>query len=216
MRRLRSFGEFKCTVLGAKALSGCGSYQVPKEVGKVGEESPTFIQPVVERKDGIQAMFARQAAKASSAPNSSQQTPSQQSSPKKLKAEPRSPSKRKRSASPVVKTGSSTKSPTSTPSKKVNAVKSEESQGKEVIDLCDDEAEAQAGREVEKINTWEDDGVDVKHGSSQPAKGEKGGDKSVSELICYVRKSLSSNVAPVDCARDASEEGEHICLIWEC
>lgn len=30
-------------------------------MGKVGTESPTFIQPVAERKDGIQAMFARQA-----------------------------------------------------------------------------------------------------------------------------------------------------------
>ncbi|KAF8627590.1 hypothetical protein AX17_006163 [Amanita inopinata Kibby_2008] len=36
-------------------------YQVPKEVGKVGTESPSFIEPVKERKDGIQAMFQRQA-----------------------------------------------------------------------------------------------------------------------------------------------------------
>lgn len=36
------------------------SYQVPKEVGKVGVESPTFIQPVATRKDGIKAMFAKQ------------------------------------------------------------------------------------------------------------------------------------------------------------
>ncbi|KAI0651252.1 hypothetical protein C8Q79DRAFT_897700 [Trametes meyenii] len=35
-------------------------YQVPKEVGKIGTESPTFIQPVQERKDGIQALFAQQ------------------------------------------------------------------------------------------------------------------------------------------------------------
>ncbi|CCM03223.1 uncharacterized protein FIBRA_05348 [Fibroporia radiculosa] len=35
-------------------------YQVPKEVGKVGTESPTFVQPISERKDGIQAMFAKQ------------------------------------------------------------------------------------------------------------------------------------------------------------
>ncbi|KAJ7442179.1 hypothetical protein B0H11DRAFT_2204570 [Mycena galericulata] len=35
-------------------------YQVPKEVGKVGTESPTFIEPVANRKDGIQAMFAKQ------------------------------------------------------------------------------------------------------------------------------------------------------------
>ena len=36
------------------------SYQVPKEVGKVGAESPTFVEPIAERKDGIQAMFAKQ------------------------------------------------------------------------------------------------------------------------------------------------------------
>jgi len=35
-------------------------YQVPKEVGKVGTESATFIEPVSQRKDGIQAMFAKQ------------------------------------------------------------------------------------------------------------------------------------------------------------
>lgn len=32
---------------------------VPQEVGRVGEQSPTFIQPVAERKDGIKAMFAK-------------------------------------------------------------------------------------------------------------------------------------------------------------
>ncbi|KAJ7223118.1 hypothetical protein GGX14DRAFT_657349 [Mycena pura] len=37
-------------------------YQVPQEVGKVGTESPTFIEPVATRKDGIQALFAKQAA----------------------------------------------------------------------------------------------------------------------------------------------------------
>ncbi|KAJ7216197.1 hypothetical protein B0H12DRAFT_343705 [Mycena haematopus] len=35
-------------------------YQVPKEVGKVGTESSTFIEPVANRKDGIQAMFTKQ------------------------------------------------------------------------------------------------------------------------------------------------------------
>jgi hypothetical protein len=34
---------------------------VPTEVGKVGAESPTFIEPVQKRKDGIEAMFSRQA-----------------------------------------------------------------------------------------------------------------------------------------------------------
>ncbi|KAF8417007.1 hypothetical protein L210DRAFT_3511575 [Boletus edulis BED1] len=38
-------------------------YQVPKELGKVGTESPKFIEPVAERKDGIMAMFAKQKSK---------------------------------------------------------------------------------------------------------------------------------------------------------
>jgi hypothetical protein len=38
-------------------------YAVPKEVGKVGAESPTFIRPVSKRPDGIEALFAKQTAK---------------------------------------------------------------------------------------------------------------------------------------------------------
>jgi len=38
-------------------------YQVPKEVGKVGTDSPKFIEPVAERKDGIAAMFQKQRVK---------------------------------------------------------------------------------------------------------------------------------------------------------
>jgi hypothetical protein len=34
------------------------SYQVPKEVGRVGKESENFIKPVSQRKDGIEAMFS--------------------------------------------------------------------------------------------------------------------------------------------------------------
>jgi len=58
------------------------SYQVPKEVGKVGTESPSFIEPVANRKDGIQAMFSKQKQRDSS------------SSPTKPPG-PRSPTKRK-------------------------------------------------------------------------------------------------------------------------
>lgn len=36
---------------------------MPKEVGKVGTESPTFIEPIANRKDGIQAMFSKQREK---------------------------------------------------------------------------------------------------------------------------------------------------------
>ncbi len=39
------------------------SYQVPKEVGRVGTESPSFIEPITSRKDGIQALFSKQRQK---------------------------------------------------------------------------------------------------------------------------------------------------------
>ncbi len=35
-------------------------YSVPSDVGKVGTESSTYIEPISQRKDGIQAMFAKQ------------------------------------------------------------------------------------------------------------------------------------------------------------
>ncbi|KAG8215286.1 hypothetical protein J3R82DRAFT_8845 [Butyriboletus roseoflavus] len=38
-------------------------YQVPREIGKVGTESATFIEPIANRKDGIMAMFAKQRSK---------------------------------------------------------------------------------------------------------------------------------------------------------
>ncbi|KAH9177298.1 DUF159-domain-containing protein [Lactarius sanguifluus] len=41
-------------------------YAVPQEVGRVGVESPTFIEPVEKRKDGIEALFTRQAASSAS------------------------------------------------------------------------------------------------------------------------------------------------------
>jgi len=40
-------------------------YPVPKEVGKVGAESSTFIVPISNRKDGIHAMFSKQKQKQS-------------------------------------------------------------------------------------------------------------------------------------------------------
>ncbi|KAI0087593.1 hypothetical protein BDY19DRAFT_1011352 [Irpex rosettiformis] len=45
-------------------------YQVPKEVGKVGNESPTFIEPLSQRRDGIEAMFAKQSGPKPSPSNS--------------------------------------------------------------------------------------------------------------------------------------------------
>ncbi|KAG1751327.1 uncharacterized protein EDB91DRAFT_600710 [Suillus paluster] len=46
-----------------QSAEGLMCYQVPKEVGKVGAESPAFVQPVATRKDGIEAMFAKQRTK---------------------------------------------------------------------------------------------------------------------------------------------------------
>ncbi|KAF8901047.1 hypothetical protein CPB84DRAFT_1778339 [Gymnopilus junonius] len=56
-------------------------YQVPKEVGKVGTESSTFIEPIGSRKGGIKSMFSKQREKSPS------------------KAAPESPTKRKLEAS---------------------------------------------------------------------------------------------------------------------
>lgn len=41
------------------------SYPVSPDVGKVGNESPTFIEPISQRKDGIMAMFANQGSQTS-------------------------------------------------------------------------------------------------------------------------------------------------------
>ncbi|KAJ8509259.1 hypothetical protein ONZ45_g8539 [Pleurotus djamor] len=47
-------------------------YQVPLEVGKVGKESPSFIEPVENRKDGIEALFSKQKAKGAVVPQTPQ------------------------------------------------------------------------------------------------------------------------------------------------
>lgn len=64
-------------------------YAVPKEVGKVGTNDPSFVQPVAERKDGIAAMFKKQQEKEKlKSPESSQmKTESQDSN---LPSEPSS------------------------------------------------------------------------------------------------------------------------------
>ncbi|EKM52586.1 uncharacterized protein PHACADRAFT_149369 [Phanerochaete carnosa HHB-10118-sp] len=132
------------------------SYPVPKEVGKVGEESPTFIQPLAARPDGIQAMFARQTAKA---------LPSSSGSSQQTKAEAKTPTKRKRSASPVPQKMPSTSSPKKSQSKSNSEVKDEEGHVKEVVDLCEDQEEVKEEEDVkpktEKMNSWEDDEIEI-------------------------------------------------------
>ncbi|EMD35095.1 hypothetical protein CERSUDRAFT_116585 [Gelatoporia subvermispora B] len=63
-------------------------YQVPKEVGKVGTESPTFIQPIAERKDGIAAMFVNQKQARSSPASPARAKPKRNTSPPPTKADP--------------------------------------------------------------------------------------------------------------------------------
>ncbi|KAF9512888.1 hypothetical protein BS47DRAFT_1297100, partial [Hydnum rufescens UP504] len=51
-------------------------YAVPKEVGKVGTDSPSFVLPISKRKDGIDALFSKQREKAKKRP-----TPASETSP---------------------------------------------------------------------------------------------------------------------------------------
>ncbi|KAI9061243.1 DUF159-domain-containing protein [Trametes sanguinea] len=87
-------------------------YQVPKEVGKIGTESPTFVQPIQHRKDGIQALFAKQQRGASHAGSNSvvKATPSS----------PRTPSRpgTKRSALPTDMAAAKPEEVGATPTKK--------------------------------------------------------------------------------------------------
>lgn len=73
--------QWQATVLTSYRLLTAtrNSYPVSPDVGKVGNESPTFIEPISKRKDGIMAMFASQGSQ---------------------KSQPSSPVKRKASVSP--------------------------------------------------------------------------------------------------------------------
>ncbi|KIK80983.1 hypothetical protein PAXRUDRAFT_210084 [Paxillus rubicundulus Ve08.2h10] len=51
-------------------------YEVPKEVGKVGTESAKFIEPIANRRDGIQAMFAKQRSRHAEASVKRKRSPS--------------------------------------------------------------------------------------------------------------------------------------------
>jgi hypothetical protein len=51
------------------------SYPVPKEVGKVGTNSSTYIEPVSERKDGIASFFKKQEEKTQSGPSTTKAKP---------------------------------------------------------------------------------------------------------------------------------------------
>ncbi|KAF5352934.1 hypothetical protein D9758_007877 [Tetrapyrgos nigripes] len=65
-------GKFVCQSYHDRS-SPLECYQVPKEVGKVGNESSTYIEPITARRDGIQAMFSKQkAAAAQKSPSGSQ------------------------------------------------------------------------------------------------------------------------------------------------
>ena len=66
------------------------SYPVPPEVGKVGKESPTFIQPVSERSDGIKSFFNKQSpakSKGKAEPETTQSTGPKRSVKEEVKDE---------------------------------------------------------------------------------------------------------------------------------
>ncbi|GAA6033858.1 hypothetical protein JCM8097_000373 [Rhodosporidiobolus ruineniae] len=84
-------------------------YPVDKGVGKVGNESPSFIVPVAAKKGSLDTMFAKQRATATSSPSkpaassikASASPPTSSSAKPKLKsASPPSPSSSKRSLAP--------------------------------------------------------------------------------------------------------------------
>lgn len=108
--------------LGPRSSSTLTSYQVPKEVGKVGTESSTFIEPVSNRKDGIQAMFSKQVQKQS-------QRGKRQSSNIKLQAsasqDPKPLHTLKRLRSPPEVHSRVTPEPPRSPTKKPKLTKSE-------------------------------------------------------------------------------------------
>lgn len=120
-------------------------FAVPKEVGKVGTESSTFIEPVAQRKDGIAAMFKKQEIKQDKKPgvqSSSKPSPS----PKKpvVKFEPAaSPAKLKRESADPEPSSSRTKNLQPTKRKR---------ESPEVLDLTlsDDEQESPEPKKIKK------------------------------------------------------------------
>jgi len=58
-------------------------YRVPNEVGRVGTESPAYLKPINERKDGIEMMFGKQRQKAQSDNGNASSRDEATASPKK-------------------------------------------------------------------------------------------------------------------------------------
>lgn len=80
---------------------------VPTEVGRVGTDSPSFIEPVSERADGIKAMFARQQSPKKPDSSSASAKPPQISMKRKRSDTDKDPVKKKK----VGPTSSPTRSP---------------------------------------------------------------------------------------------------------
>lgn len=86
---------------------------MPKEVGKVGVQSPTFIEPVEKRKDGIQAMFSRQAKAAQQSPRDSTPPTATAAGSSKRKRESSSPTEEKKEEKETGTSVSTTTAPSS-------------------------------------------------------------------------------------------------------
>ncbi len=118
------------------------SYAVPQQVGRVGVESPTFIEPVEKRKDGIEALFTRQAASTTAKKTAGPSTLKVASQKKEEEDEPKalaSPAggKRKREPSPLVGVKRETASPSTKPLDRGHDTEAERPIAAEPIDVDD-------------------------------------------------------------------------------
>ncbi|TEB30459.1 DUF159-domain-containing protein [Coprinellus micaceus] len=154
-------------------------YQVPKEVGKIGNESPSFIEPVASRKDGIQAMFAKQ-KQAQTEPSSSQsKSLAPSSSPPKPSFSPTA--SQSKVAGAEADSNAPDLHPPSTPPPKVKRPRSASP-----IDLtADDEATEPEAKKVKVADK------NTKAGSSSGSKPKKAPPKSPTK-----NKSKSSTSSP--------------------
>jgi len=130
------------------------SYAVAAEVGKVGVESSTFIEPVQKRKDGIEAMFMRQTKAKESAkaagtgkrkyePSSSSSSPS----PAEVKEETRT------GTTPVPVTVASPTSPSPAKRVKTDKKKRDPIEPMEIVDV---DVDVDAGEPAEDNKSGSD------------------------------------------------------------
>lgn len=147
------------------ALAADISYPVPPEVGKVGKESPTFIQPVSERSDGIKSLFNKQSPAKSNAKaelettKSSTSTRPKESVKEEVKEEPKvkvNPEGIKSEITPKDEEkglGDDSNAPNPDPSSDIEVVGSPDSKSKAKKEVKAENAEEKEEEEKEDLST---------------------------------------------------------------